>query len=190
VAALSGLWTQDALSLVHGIRETVVFAGSAISVYAAWERSRSRRAQRRLQLLAAVAAVSDRELGLRETARSILQLLVPDVADACVIEVLRGDGAFERLSLGAAGDQDLARDAAGMSRASTSRCARGAAASGGSCSRARGARGGATASGTRASPSRSATGWGWPSTTPGWRPSWPRPSGAWASPWTRWTRRS
>lgn len=53
---------------------------------------RGRRAQRRFQLLAEVAAVSDAAGSLEETFEAICDILVPEVADFCMIDVIEGDG--------------------------------------------------------------------------------------------------
>lgn len=101
MALLSPLWTDDT-SYTHAIRVGAVLAGSALSVLAARERVRSEERRRRLEVLGAVAEVSDGRLGLRATAERIADLVVPAIADVCTIDVVRGERS-ERLVARVAG---------------------------------------------------------------------------------------
>jgi serine phosphatase RsbU (regulator of sigma subunit)/ketosteroid isomerase-like protein len=60
--------------------------------------SRERRARRRFQILADVAAVSDADRSLGETFEAICDTLVPELADFCMIDVLE-DGEPKRLAV-------------------------------------------------------------------------------------------
>jgi serine phosphatase RsbU (regulator of sigma subunit) len=70
---------------------------AALAVLCAWLAVvlllRARRAQRRFELLGQVAAISERAGSLEETFEAICDILVPEVADFCMIDVLEGDEA-------------------------------------------------------------------------------------------------
>jgi serine phosphatase RsbU (regulator of sigma subunit)/ketosteroid isomerase-like protein len=53
---------------------------------------RARRASRRFQVLGEVAAVSEEAGSLEETFDAICEILVPGIADFCMIDVIEGDG--------------------------------------------------------------------------------------------------
>lgn len=65
-ALLSGVWTTDALSFEHGVRECVVYAGSILSVLSARERARLVAAGTRLEGLTTANAGLSSELALAE----------------------------------------------------------------------------------------------------------------------------
>ena len=62
---------------------------------------RGRRSRQRFQVLAEVAAVSDRAGTLEETFEAICDILVPEIADFCMIDVIEG-GEARRLAVRAA----------------------------------------------------------------------------------------
>jgi hypothetical protein len=62
---------------------------------------RERRAKRRFRILAEVAAVSDAGLSLEDTLDSICEILVPEIADFCMIDVF-ADGDVRRAGVGVA----------------------------------------------------------------------------------------
>lgn len=62
---------------------------------------RARRAQRRFELLGGVAAVSESPGSLEETFERICELLVPEIADLCMIDLIE-DGEVERVAVCAA----------------------------------------------------------------------------------------
>lgn len=66
---------------------------AALAAWLAVLLARGRRAQRRFQILAEVAAVSDAAGSLEETFDAICKILVPEVADFCAIDVIEGDQA-------------------------------------------------------------------------------------------------
>lgn len=63
-AALSFLWTENALSGIHAVREAVVYAGSVLAYVAARERARSRSAERQSSGLSSDLAEAERLLGV------------------------------------------------------------------------------------------------------------------------------
>jgi serine phosphatase RsbU (regulator of sigma subunit)/PAS domain-containing protein len=97
VAAFSGLWMDGGGSLIHGVRQLVVFAGAGVSVIAAHRRARVSAARRRLRLLVELGEASNGAFSPRQAAERIVDLLVPAVGEACTIDVVR-DGTVERLT--------------------------------------------------------------------------------------------
>lgn len=73
-----------------------VIALTALSALFALLVSRERKARRRFRILAEVAAVSDAGRSLSETSEAICDILVPDLADFCMIDVIE-DGAPQRV---------------------------------------------------------------------------------------------
>src|SRR4051812_6917543 len=73
-----------------------------------------RRAMRRFEVLDRIAKVSDRGGTLRETLDSICEILVPEVADFCMIDLVRGDR-VERIAVrvGPGGGQEAVDGLAG-----------------------------------------------------------------------------
>ena len=59
---------------------------------------RMRRATRRFEVLNRIAQVSDRGGSLHETLDSICEIIVPELADFCMIDVVKGDG-IERIAV-------------------------------------------------------------------------------------------
>jgi serine phosphatase RsbU (regulator of sigma subunit) len=59
---------------------------------------RMRRAMRRFDVLSRIAQVSDRGGSLGETLDSICEILVPELADFCMIDLVKGDG-VERIAV-------------------------------------------------------------------------------------------
>lgn len=80
---------------VAAVAAIALTALSALSALLVW---RERRARRRFRILADVAAVSDAGLPLSETFEAICDILVPDFADFCMIDVLE-DGAPQRVAV-------------------------------------------------------------------------------------------
>jgi serine phosphatase RsbU (regulator of sigma subunit)/ketosteroid isomerase-like protein len=65
-------------------------------------RARERKASRRLHILGEIARVADGGRSLEETLDAIADILVPELADFCTIDVLEGDG-IRRAAVRAAG---------------------------------------------------------------------------------------
>jgi serine phosphatase RsbU (regulator of sigma subunit) len=82
----------------------------ALGVLLALLISRERRARRRFKILADVAAVSDAGRSLSETFGAICDILVPELADFCMIDVIE-DGAPRRVAVrvGPGGDAGVER---------------------------------------------------------------------------------
>jgi GAF domain-containing protein len=86
-----------------------VVMGSVFGAMTANYRRRLRRDTRRLRMLADVAQVAYIGQRAPDIARAISDLLVPGLADLCVIDVIGGNGELRRLAGALNGDQELLR---------------------------------------------------------------------------------
>ena len=102
VTVASGVWDHNFDSAGYYLRAVVVLAGGAVAVLAAGARDRTARDQARFELLADVAGVADGRLSLGETAARLCELVVPAVADVCIIDVVH-EGEMRRLAGKASG---------------------------------------------------------------------------------------
>ena len=110
LAIVSGFWNDNFETGTYVLRASVVLVGSAISVLAASARERTTRDQARFALLADLAEVADGRLTLDETADRVCELVVPEFADLCVIDVVHQDG-LRRLAVRFAGPDRAAQEA-------------------------------------------------------------------------------
>jgi serine phosphatase RsbU (regulator of sigma subunit) len=78
----------------------LILSVALVAVAALLARSivRMRRATRRFEVLNRIAQVSDRGGSLHETLDSICEIIVPEIADFCMIDLVRGDG-IERIAV-------------------------------------------------------------------------------------------
>jgi serine phosphatase RsbU (regulator of sigma subunit) len=81
-----------------GLTEVLSASVSAIAVSLAFVYVRERRARRRFRMLADVAVISNAGTDLRQTFEAICDVIVPELADYCVIDLLR-DGRLERVAV-------------------------------------------------------------------------------------------
>lgn len=100
--ALSGLWNDNLGEGVHVQRLTVCLAISVIAVLAARNRERTHRDRERFAVLAATGEIADGTRDLAATVASLNELLVPSVADICIVDAVSAGG-IRRLSVRAAG---------------------------------------------------------------------------------------
>jgi serine phosphatase RsbU (regulator of sigma subunit) len=79
---------------------TLILSVALVAVAALLGRSivRMRRAMRRFEVLNRIAQVSDRGGSLPETLDSICEIIVPEIADFCMIDLVRGDR-IERIAV-------------------------------------------------------------------------------------------
>lgn len=101
----------------------VLLLGVGIAAVAARAHRRNRRVADRLAVLGAIADVADGTLSLQDTADRIADVLVPAVADQCVIDTVIGGPGLRRVAVrvagpGAAADEDFLRGRAPSSAAS------------------------------------------------------------------------
>lgn len=82
-----------------GTAELVFAAFALLAAFVAVLVVRERRARRRFQILAEIAAVSDAGGSLEETFDAICDVLVPDFADFCMIDLIGDDGQVERAAV-------------------------------------------------------------------------------------------
>ncbi|HSS04810.1 MAG TPA: GAF domain-containing SpoIIE family protein phosphatase [Solirubrobacterales bacterium] len=94
-----------------GITEAVAISLAVVGVSMAVLLVRERRVRRRFQILADIAAVSEAGGGLEETFGAICDVLVPDFADFCMIDVIDGDRVPQRAAtrVASGGGQELER---------------------------------------------------------------------------------
>ena len=102
VAAVSPVWNANLGDVDYFVRLGIVLAGGTVGAVAARSRVRATMNGRRFDVLAAAARVSDGRIGVERTTEGLQDLVVPDLADVCIIDYLRA-GRLERLSVRAAG---------------------------------------------------------------------------------------
>src|SRR4051812_33074128 len=102
VAALSGIWNHNFFALDYFVRVVLVSAGGALALVTAEVRERLATDRRRFRLLTGVARVAQEDVSVEEAADRLGDLLVPELADICVIDVER-DGEVRRLKVRAHG---------------------------------------------------------------------------------------
>jgi serine phosphatase RsbU (regulator of sigma subunit)/ketosteroid isomerase-like protein len=82
-----------------GLSEVAVAALALLGACVALLLARERKVRRRFQILADIAAVSDRGGSLEQTFDAICEILVPDFADFCLIDLIAADGQVERAAI-------------------------------------------------------------------------------------------
>ena len=101
-SAVSGAWNSNFGEANHEIRIALVIAGSGFAVLAARARAEARQGMQRFQLLDEIAEIADGSLSVAETLDRICELIVPRLADICMIDVV-SDQRAERVAVRAAG---------------------------------------------------------------------------------------
>ena len=104
LVAVSPLWNHNLGEPDYFVRLAIVAAGTAVGGVAARGRVRAVVSGRRFDVLAAAASVSDGRIGVEGTVERLQDLIVPDLADVCILDYLRRDR-LERLSVRAAGER-------------------------------------------------------------------------------------
>lgn len=89
--AASGIWNNNFGEGGYEIRIGIVVAGSAFAQVAARARAEARQSMERFQLLDEVAEIADGSLPVAETLDRICDLIVPRLADFCMIDVVSGE---------------------------------------------------------------------------------------------------
>ncbi|MDX6554007.1 MAG: hypothetical protein QOD86_202, partial [Miltoncostaeaceae bacterium] len=102
ISAGSPAWNHNLGDPDYFVRLGIVAAGTVVGAVAARGRARAAISGRRFDVLAAAARVSDGRIGVERTVERLQDLIVPDLADVCVLDYLRGDR-LTRLSVRAAG---------------------------------------------------------------------------------------
>jgi PAS domain S-box-containing protein len=102
VAVLSGSWNDNFGAVDYLVRLLVVVAGASFAVAGAHLQQRLRRDRARFRVLSAAAELGDASATVEAVVERLRGLLVPELADICVIDVDR-DGETERLAVAVAG---------------------------------------------------------------------------------------
>jgi PAS domain S-box-containing protein len=87
LAAASGAWNGGYGGLDYDLRLGLLVLASGLAYLAAAARSKSKTAMRRFQILDEVAGVADGSLPLGETLERVTDVIVPELADFCMIDV-------------------------------------------------------------------------------------------------------
>ena len=107
---LSGAWNDNFLAGSYFQRLTVCAAVTAIAVLAARNRTRTTRDRERFAVLSAAAEIADGTRSLQDTVLAFNDLVVPRVADICIVDAVSG-GEMRRLAVRAAGPGGAAAEA-------------------------------------------------------------------------------
>jgi PAS domain S-box-containing protein len=100
--ALSGTWNDNFGDGVYIQRLVVCVAITVIAVLAARNRERTQRDRERFAVLAATGEIADGTRDLATTVAALNELLVPTIADVCVVDAISA-GEIRRLAVRAAG---------------------------------------------------------------------------------------
>ncbi|HEX2128969.1 MAG TPA: SpoIIE family protein phosphatase [Solirubrobacterales bacterium] len=99
-------WNMNDLGDVDWVvRVVVISIGSIFAVASAWLRERGRARAERLHRLDALGEVADGSLPLAETLARVTEVIVPAVADVCMIDAVH-DGRATRIATRASGHPD------------------------------------------------------------------------------------
>jgi PAS domain S-box-containing protein len=102
LGAASGEWNMNFGTTDYWLSLTVMVPACVFSVFAARARQDARLAMRRFELLNELADIADGSLALSVTMQRITELIVPELADFCMIDVIN-DGEATRVAVHAAG---------------------------------------------------------------------------------------
>ena len=110
VVAVSGIWNDNFFE-GHYFQRLLVCAGvTVIAVLAARNHQRTDRDRERFAVLSAAAEIADGTRNLRDTVEALNNLVVPRVADICIVDAVSG-GEMRRLAVRAVGpDSAQAQD--------------------------------------------------------------------------------
>ena len=100
--AASGIWNDNFGDGVYVQRILVCIAVTVIAVLAARNRTRTARDRGRFAVLSATAEIADGTRSLEDTISSLHDLLVPAIADVCIVDAVSG-GEVRRLAVRASG---------------------------------------------------------------------------------------
>ncbi|HSD76951.1 MAG TPA: SpoIIE family protein phosphatase, partial [Solirubrobacteraceae bacterium] len=100
--AVSGAWNDNFGTEDYVVRLLVVVSGAGFAIAGVRSRMQLAADRERFRLLSAAAAISDAPRSVAETVQALSGLLVPALADICVVDVVR-DGVTERLAVAAHG---------------------------------------------------------------------------------------
>ena len=101
IVALSGAWHDNFGDALYLYRVGLVAAVAMLAVLAARSRARAGRGQARFAVLASVAEIADGTLSLQDTVAALNDIIVPQVADICIVDTVSG-GVLQRFAVRAA----------------------------------------------------------------------------------------
>ena len=105
LVVLSASWRHNFGDSLYVYRVLVVVAVSVLAVLAARTRERVGRDRERFAVLAAVGEIADGTRSLTDTVGALNELVVPAVADICIVDAV-SQGELQRLSVRVAGRND------------------------------------------------------------------------------------
>ncbi|HKG36529.1 MAG TPA: SpoIIE family protein phosphatase [Solirubrobacterales bacterium] len=100
--AASGAWNDNFGATDYDVRLVIAGPALAFAIFAARARREAQHNMRRFQLLDDVTSVADGSLPVHETVDRIASVVVPEVADICMIDVTSG-GRANRIAVRATG---------------------------------------------------------------------------------------
>jgi serine phosphatase RsbU (regulator of sigma subunit)/PAS domain-containing protein len=112
-AALAFIWGPSPATSRYWIPLGVVTVGSVFAVVTARYRGKAEREARRMRVLADVAEIAHGGQPVDAIARAVVDVLVPRVADLCVIDIIGPGGRLRRLAGAVAGAPDPAQELLG-----------------------------------------------------------------------------
>jgi len=115
LAVLSGLWRHNVGAGVYINRIVVIAIASGLAVLLARSRAQVTRDRERFAVLSAIADIADGTRSLEDTVDGINDLVVPAIADICIIDAV-SQGELTRLSVHAAGENGAAARAMLLAR--------------------------------------------------------------------------
>ena len=98
IVVLSGLWRHNFGESLHVYRILVVSIASVLAALAARDRGRVGRDRERFAVLSAVAEIADGTRTLADTVAGLNDLVVPTVADICIVDAM-SQGELQRLAV-------------------------------------------------------------------------------------------
>jgi PAS domain S-box-containing protein len=116
LVAISGFWNENFFAGAYFQRLIVCAAVTVIAVLAARNRQRTVRDRERFAVLSAAAEIADGTRSLQDTVDALNDLVVPRVADVCIVDAVSG-GEIRRLAVRAAGPDGAKAEAVLAERA-------------------------------------------------------------------------
>jgi len=101
--AASGTWNHNFGDTDYWVRVLLVGLGGGFACFAAASESEARGSMRRFQVLNDVAGVADGSMPLSRTLAAVTEVLVPELADICIVDAI-GNGRVERAAVHAHGE--------------------------------------------------------------------------------------
>ena len=113
LVVLSAIWRDNFGEAVHAYRIALVAASSVLAVLLARGRAQVGRDRQRFAVLSSVAEIADGTRSLADTVAELHAIVVPHVADICIVDAV-SDGELQRLAVRAADGRDRAATEAAL----------------------------------------------------------------------------